>query len=373
MSYILEALKKSQNERELGQVPTLVAAPATESHRAPRGKPWGLMAVGLAALAVAIALYAALNRVEVSPAPVQSEPAPGGAPSDTPVASAPTTIRAEALRGSPLQIAALPVAPLGAPGTPGEPRQTLADQGLDAAGAEPRGLEAPGSPAGVPAGLTQTVIRGDVPPPAPAKRAPQGAMGSDRLAALEEDVESIEGGDGEMNPADSDLNAMEEPPPSGDWMEMDEEIGPAEPAEPVEPPPPVSPRDARPRRTKPPRTALPEPEVAPIPEDLRQDVEAFKEELRRERSGGAPRPAAAKASAPEDPTKLRLPLEIESRLPAFFVTAHIYDTDTSKRFVVINALKYTPGDTTREGLKVEDILPDGVVLSFQGHRFYRRR
>ncbi len=50
MSYILEALKKSQNERELGQVPTLVAVPATESHRAPRGKPWGLVAVGLATI-----------------------------------------------------------------------------------------------------------------------------------------------------------------------------------------------------------------------------------------------------------------------------------------------------------------------------------
>ena len=217
--------------------------------------------------------------------------------------------------------------------------------------------------------VCQTVIRGDVPPP-PAKRVPRGSKGRDLLASLEEDVEGIEG---ETNPADGDPNAMEEPPPSGDWMEMDEEIGPAEPAGPVEPPPPVPPPDARPRRTKPPRAALPEPEVAPIPEDLRQDVEAFKEELRRERSGGAPRPAAAKASAPEDPTKLRLPLEIETRLPAFFMTAHIYDTDKSKRFVVINALKYSPGDTTREGLKVEDVLPDGVVLSFQGHRFYRRR
>ena len=89
----------------------------------------------------------------------------------------------------------------------------------------------------MPQGLTQTVISGDVPPPAPAKRAPRGAKGGDLLASLEEDVESIEGGDVEINPGDSDLNAMEEPPPSGDWMEMDEEIGPAEPVEPVEPPP----------------------------------------------------------------------------------------------------------------------------------------
>jgi general secretion pathway protein B len=364
MSYILEALKKSQNERELGQVPTLIAAPSTEAHRVPRGKPWGLVAVSLAALAVAIALYAALHRVEVQSTPPQPEPATSGAPPGDPVAAAPPAIGAEDLRGSPSQVAAVPMAPVQALATPSDTPQTLADQGLDVAGAGPRGLEAPGSSASELQTPTQTVIRGDVPPPAGAGRPPRRAMGRDRLASLADDAESIDAGDGKVNPT-------EEPAPSNDWMEMDEDIGPADPAEPAEPPP-VPARDARPRRTKPPRAALPEPEVAPIPADLRQDVEAFKDELRRERSGGAPRPAAAKA-APEDPTKLRLPLEIESRLPAFFMTAHIYDTDTSKRFVVINALKYTPGDTTREGLKVEDIMPDGVVLSFQGHRFYRRR
>jgi general secretion pathway protein B len=166
----------------------------------------------------------------------------------------------------------------------------------------------------------------------------------------------------------SGQDAMDEPI-SDDWMEMDEELGPAQPAE-------LSPADEtaapRHRRTKPARAALPDPAVPSIPEDLRRDVAAFKDEIRRERSGAAPRPAAAKATR-EDPKKLRLPLEVEGRLPAFFVTAHIYDTDSSKRFVVLNSLKYTEGETTREGLKVEDILPDGVVLGFEGHRFFRRR
>ena len=101
-------------------------------------------------------------------------------------------------------------------------------------------------------------------------------------------------------------------------------------------------------------------------------MQAFKDQLRQERSGGSSASAANKAR-PADPTKLRLPLDVESRLPAFFMTAHIYDADAAKRFVVINALKYIQGDTTREGLKVEEILPDGVVLSFEGNRFYKRR
>lgn len=353
MSYILEALKRSQNERELGQVPTLIAAPATESNRVPRSKPWGLVAVGLAGVAVAIALYAALTRVEVWPATPQAEPEVAGAPTGTPVAAAaePPTYESQAAE----------VVPIQTPLPTGSSPQTLDAQRLGDTSTGSGSLAPRGSSPGAQQNLTETVIRGDVPPLARDGRPPQRAMDQDTLAALEDDAASIETTDTEGNP-------MEEST-SSDWMEMDEEIGPAEPEE---SPPPAPDHQARPRRTRPARAIPPEPEAAPIPEDLRQDVEAFKEQIRRERSGTAPRPADTKA-APTDPTKLRLPLEIETRLPAFFMTAHIYDIDASKRFVVINALKYTPGDTTREGLKVEDILPDGVVLSFEGHRFYRRR
>jgi general secretion pathway protein B len=341
MSYILEALKKSQQERELGQVPTLVAGPATEVHRAARGKPWGLVAVGLAALAVAIALYGVLHRVQVQPVAPSLEAAEAA---EDPAAPAPAAVEAvdpEPRPGSEPQVAAVPLLPVQTPATE-------AGGGLQTIGAV-----AP--PAGAPPGLADNAIRGDVPASPRNGRAPR-TMGRDALAAPEEDIDTIESGDGALDP-------MEEPA-SNDWMEMDEEIGPAEPAE---PPPPA--RQPRPQRPRPGRaTTLPEPQAPPVPDDLRQDVEAFKEQVRRERSGAPPKPAA-----PADPTKLRLPLEIESRLPAFFMTAHIYDLDASRRFVVINALKYSQGDTTREGLKVEEILPDGVVLGFQGHRFYKRR
>ena len=55
------------------------------------------------------------------------------------------------------------------------------------------------------------------------------------------------------------------------------------------------------------------------------------------------------------------------------MTAQIYDPDPTRRFVVINSLRYAVGETTREGLKVEQVLSDGVVLSFEGQRFFRRR
>lgn len=52
---------------------------------------------------------------------------------------------------------------------------------------------------------------------------------------------------------------------------------------------------------------------------------------------------------------------------------HVYVEDKAQRFVLINGLKYREGDETREGLKVEQILPDGTVLSYQGNPFYVRR
>jgi general secretion pathway protein B len=311
MSYILEALKKSQEERELGQVPTLVAAPISDPRRPTRGNPWVLVAVGLAALAlaVAIALHTALNRVGVPPAAATSEPLVAAAPRNPPV-PAPIPEAPQPRPGS--RVAAGPVVQAASAGGQASHEATRRDE------LTPRGAGA----------------------------------GSD---------EGAENGEGAVNAGDP----MDEPI-SGDWMEMDEEIGPARPAE-----PPPAPRE-RPRRTRPARPAIPEPAIQPIPDDLRQDVAAFKDDLLRERSGAPPRPAAAKPTA-EDPTKLRLPLEVEGRLPAFFVTAHIYDPVPDKRFVVINSLKYTQGETTREKLKVEEILPDGVVLGFEGNRFYRRR
>jgi general secretion pathway protein B len=104
-----------------------------------------------------------------------------------------------------------------------------------------------------------------------------------------------------------------------------------------------------------------------VPDDLRRDIEAFKEEVRRTQGG---EPKKAKNVRPQD---LRLPKDVEKRLPAFLMTVHIYDPDPAKRFVLINARKLREGDRTRQDIVVEEILPDGVVLSWEDHRFFRHR
>jgi type II secretory pathway component PulC len=50
----------------------------------------------------------------------------------------------------------------------------------------------------------------------------------------------------------------------------------------------------------------------------------------------------------------------------------VYSDVASERMVFINGRKYLLGDTVAERARVEEIQPDGVVLSEQGRRFTLR-
>ena len=56
-------------------------------------------------------------------------------------------------------------------------------------------------------------------------------------------------------------------------------------------------------------------------------------------------------------------------LPALTVDLHIYANDPAKRAVFINGRRYTQGAHMAEGPIVEEITPDGAVLSYRGRRF----
>lgn len=335
MSYILEALKKSQQERELGQVPTLEMGPFAGVRRPHRGNPWATAALGLAGLAVAIALYAVLRQPQtVAPAPQAT------------VATASPDV------GQP-----------SAPTPPGGPAQALAQVG-------PVAPPLPMSPPILPPPAVPVV-----PAPGVAQGWPNGADPRARAAVAPQfggpapdegyPAHSLPMGDSMVGPGPKP-EGMETEEWSDDWMEMDQEVGPAEPGESIVSRPGPAPGARRPPR--PVRQAPPPPKSTPIPQDLRDEVAAFRDELQRERSGGKP-----KAPVAGDPKKLRLTDDLQARLPAFIMTAQIYDPDPTRRFVVINSIRYAVGETTREGLKVEQVLSDGVVLSFEGQRFFRRR
>jgi len=52
---------------------------------------------------------------------------------------------------------------------------------------------------------------------------------------------------------------------------------------------------------------------------------------------------------------------------------HVYDSDPQRRFLLIELKKYREGDTLANGAQIEEILPDGIQLYYQGTRFIYRK
>jgi hypothetical protein len=133
------------------------------------------------------------------------------------------------------------------------------------------------------------------------------------------------------------------------------------------------------------RSALQQGEYAPVPNDLRDEIEAFKELVRKNDPAVAKRAAAAAPPLPEPPgLASRLPphdsplppapsLDLRNRLPPFSMTVHVYNPDPKRRFVYINGRKLAESEQSREGLRLERIVADGAVLSYDGERFFQRR
>ena len=93
-------------------------------------------------------------------------------------------------------------------------------------------------------------------------------------------------------------------------------------------------------------------------------------------SAGAPvattAPAAPEDSAQDDellPEISQVTLSGGQALPDLHLDVHVYATRSADRFVYINMRKYREGAVLQEGIKVERIRRDGVVLSYEGLRF----
>jgi general secretion pathway protein B len=58
-----------------------------------------------------------------------------------------------------------------------------------------------------------------------------------------------------------------------------------------------------------------------------------------------------------------------THIPTLRLDLHVYAERREERFVMINMKKLREGDSLPEGVRVESILPEGVILSYSGSRF----
>lgn len=67
----------------------------------------------------------------------------------------------------------------------------------------------------------------------------------------------------------------------------------------------------------------------------------------------------------------KLPPSILQELPKIAVSVHLYSETPAKRLVGIGSRILHEGDFVAPGLQLEQIEPDGMILSYKGYRFRR--
>lgn len=141
-------------------------------------------------------------------------------------------------------------------------------------------------------------------------------------------------------------------------------------------------------------TTSPVTEKAPLPvetpakstaavRDLAEEAQVPARVTRKKASTARPRSkavvsrrSAASGSVPalplvQDDTPLlqQMPVEFQRALPSMAVTIHVYSHEESQRILFVNNREFHKGDQIESGIRVEEIVPDGAVLSYRGERF----
>lgn len=60
-----------------------------------------------------------------------------------------------------------------------------------------------------------------------------------------------------------------------------------------------------------------------------------------------------------------VPEALRKEISHLVVTIHVYSPRSARRMLFINDREYRAGDVTREGVRVERVVPEGVILSFR--------
>jgi general secretion pathway protein B len=281
MSFILDALRKSEHERQRQTGPALVEVPVAAPR--PRTNTWATAAIALLVVnLVAIGVLLIVRSGDSPPdAPVAQTPAQ--TPAQTSVQTPPS--------GAP---AAAPLVAAAAPEVQGPPPAATLQSSV------PQSLPQTTTPAAPPPMLRPAE------PAAPATRNP-----------LEREVAGYTPG------MEYEAAARAAAPPPG--------------------PPAVV---AEPRRG------------GTVVYESLPDVDAM-----------TPAGPARPAGSPSRNMPTADEVAASSGLPELRLELHVYSTRPQERFVFINSAKYREGDTTPEGAAIEEITPDGVVMSARGHRF----
>ena len=126
-------------------------------------------------------------------------------------------------------------------------------------------------------------------------------------------------------------------------------------------------REALPKKEAPPPRSRPvekEPKESLIPAPAKQPV--------TERPSAGQKTGQEKVAVPQTDRIFglnELPPAVRSALPEFKVSGHAYSPDRQTRVARVNDKILQEGQELAPGLRVEEIIPDGIIFTYQGYRF----
>ena len=313
MSYILDALTRSQKQRERSSIPTLTTEYLNEESKHSTSNSWqGMAIIGLASIAVLMTVYTISSRPFTPDTPGRESPAATTMPSVSPASStraAAITERATHRSGAEPDTVGVALRH-SRPQKDGVGHDRPAAPAIRAREAAGQGKPIPGRSA-TDATSEITRVRAQSPGRLPERRlSPESRWLVDEMLALRRETE----------------------------------------------------RDAPPR--------------GQAPSDALQDLQTPAAQVRgrsvsrRPEQRGKPPPLGAPTeSASERPTLRGLPLETQAAIPSLEINVHTYAQSSDERMVLINMKRYAEGDRLREGPLIDAITPTGVVLIFNNQRF----
>ena len=112
------------------------------------------------------------------------------------------------------------------------------------------------------------------------------------------------------------------------------------------------------------------PDRQPDPGSRGKDSRKAEKDERREESLPAEQPVAALPPAENRIYRVKeLPEPLRKTLPDFSISAFLYSATPSSRMVRINGQMLREGEELSPGLQLEEITPDGIIMSCRTYRF----
>lgn len=348
MSYLLDALRKSEARRRMEQAPGLDGATQVGSAETKGRRVGPFLMVGVAVIAVAgVAGVMFLNRDQIGErlAGLGSQEPDSQIAEQAPEPVLPLTLdEEEAERGEPRP--------------PADHRAEMADRRADMADRDEQ--DRPG-----PDGRQRERVLSD-PDEIEAELARRIAEEESDEAVAQRDEEDTEQDSRRARPAPR--TSVSAPAPRRRDPASAEEIARAEELE----------RRLRSIEERQPREAQVEvvqtepetDEVSPAPEAESERGEQTEEPM-EVAAATTPQPTAEpwRPGGPEYVRAWELPLSIRRNMPELKLTIHVYSRDEQRRFVLVNGQRFTTGDTITGGARLAEIRPEGAVIDYRDYRF----